>query len=63
MGRNNPGRLAAFLQKHFDDLLFLAGSGLIVYATWLLSLVAALYVAGGLCILGSLLVGVSRSRT
>jgi hypothetical protein len=56
MGR----RAAAFLQKHLDDILFVSGAGVVVYATWLLSVVAALYVLGGLLIVGSVLVGVSR---
>jgi hypothetical protein len=53
-------RFIQFVATILDDLLFLAGGGLIVYATYLLSLVAALYVAGGLCILVGVLVAISR---
>lgn len=53
-------RLLRFLGAILDDLLFAAGGGLIIYATYLLSLVAAIYVAGVLCILAGVLVAISR---
>lgn len=46
-----------FFRRHFDDLLMLAGSGLIVYATSILSIIAALYVSGVLLIIFGVLVG------
>lgn len=53
-------RLALLFTSIIDDLLYLVGCGMIVYATSLLSIVAALYVAGGLCILAGVLIGLSR---
>jgi hypothetical protein len=46
-----------FFQRHGDDLLILAGSGLIIADTALLNLIAALYVAGVLFIAAGVLVG------
>lgn len=54
--------MRAFLWKHCDDLLALAGAGLMIGATAILSTVAAMYVAGGFCLVGSVLVGLSRSK-
>ncbi len=47
-----------FWQKHLSDVLLVAGSGLIIYATWLLSWIAALYVAGGILITLGILIGI-----
>jgi uncharacterized membrane protein SirB2 len=55
-------RFYRFLSAIIDDLLYLAGCGLIIYATAILSIVAALYVAGGLCIVGGVLIGFSRLK-
>jgi hypothetical protein len=46
-----------YLQRHLDDLLVLSGAGLIVYATSLLSAIAALYVAGAVLIVFGVLIG------
>lgn len=54
--------IGAFLQKHLDDVLFVAGAGLIIYATWLLSMVAALYVAGGFCLAAAVLIGLGGNK-
>jgi len=55
-------KLLAFLQKHMDDILAIIGIGLVIGATWMLSVVAALYVAGGFCLVGAVLIGLSRSK-
>lgn len=49
--------MTAFLRKHLDDILILGGCGLVVYATWLLSWIAAIYVAGVILIVLGVLVG------
>ena len=53
--------MKTFLRKHLDDVLILAGAGLVVYATWVLSWVAALYVAGALLIAAGVLIGIGTS--
>jgi len=55
--------LKTFLQKHLSDCLILAGGGLIVYATWLVSWIAAIYAAGVIAIILGVLVGIGgRAR-
>lgn len=49
-------RLGAML----DDLLCVVGCGLIIYATAMLSVVAALYVAGAACVAAGVVIGLSR---
>jgi hypothetical protein len=51
-----------FLRKHLDDVLILAGAGLVVYATALLSAIAALYVGGLLLIAAGVLVGMGGKK-
>lgn len=46
------------MKNYLDDLFFLLGAGLIIYATYHLDHIAALFVAGGFCILISLLIGI-----
>lgn len=50
------------MRKYFDDILVTAGSLLIVYATYRISLTAALYVAGFLLILFGILIGISWKK-
>lgn len=45
------------LKRHMDDLLILAGCGLIVYTTALLSTIIAMYLTGALLIIFGVLVG------
>ena len=54
--------MKTFLQKHLDDSLFVIGVGLIIGATAALSWVAALYVAGGFCLVAAVLIGIGRGR-
>jgi hypothetical protein len=54
--------MRAFLQKHLDDVLILAGSGLVVYGVSLLSLVAAWITAGIALIVFGVLVGLGGER-
>jgi hypothetical protein len=54
--------MKTFLQKHLDDLLILAGCGLIVYTTALLSVIAAMYTAGGMLIALGVLIGLGGKR-
>lgn len=49
--------MKAFLQKHLSDVLILMGCGLLIYATWLLSLVAAIFTTGGILIILGILIG------
>jgi hypothetical protein len=46
-----------FLANHLDDLLILTGCGLIVYATSILSIIAAYFVTGVMLIGLGVLVG------
>lgn len=46
-----------FLHTHLDDLLIVAGGALIIYATAILSITAALFVAGVFLIVLGVLVG------
>jgi hypothetical protein len=49
-----------FLQKHLDDILILAGCGLILYGTSLISVIAPWFVAGAMCISLGFLVGLGQ---
>lgn len=51
-----------FLQRHLDDVLITAGAGLVVYGTYLLSTVAALFVAGVFLIAFGVLAGLGAGR-
>jgi len=51
-----------FIRNNMDDFLALAGAGFVIYATWMLSVVAALYVAGGFCLVAAVLIGFSRRQ-
>jgi hypothetical protein len=48
--------------KYLDDLLVVAGCGLVVYATYLLSGIAALYVGGFSLIALGIIVGRGRVK-
>lgn len=50
------------MKKNLDDILAIIGAGLIIYATALLSIIAAMYVAGGFCLAAAILIGISRSK-
>jgi hypothetical protein len=54
--------MRTFLQKHLDDVLILAGSGLVVYGVSMLSLVAAFIAAGIALIVFGVLVGLGGGR-
>lgn len=51
-----------FLRKHADDLLITLGAGLVIYATYLLSAIAALYVAGIFCIGVGVMLGIGGAK-
>lgn len=55
-------RFKVFLQKHLDDLLILSGCGLVLYATSLLSAIAAFFVAGAMLIAFGVLVGLGGRK-
>ncbi len=55
-------RIYRFLSAIIDDLLYLAGCGLIIFATAMLSIVAALYVAGVFCIAAGVWIAFSRLK-
>lgn len=50
------------MRKYLDDILLLAGAGLILAATAQLSLVAMLFVAGAFCIIAGVLVGAGQKE-
>ena len=54
--------MKTFLQKHSDDLFLGTGGALIVFATYQLSWIAALYVAGGLLMSIGILTGIGNGR-
>ena len=54
--------MKTFLQKHLDDVLIVGGCGLLVVATALVSLIGAMYMAGGLMIILGVLVGMGNGR-
>ena len=54
--------MRTFLRKHLDDVLILVGAGLIVTATAVLSWVAAMYAAGGFCLVAGVLIGIGQAR-
>jgi hypothetical protein len=54
--------LKTFLQKHLSDVLIVVGSGLVVFATWVLSWIAAVYVAGGILIVLGVLIGIGVGK-
>ncbi len=47
--------------KYLDDLFYLAGWGLIIFATSQISYIAALYVAGIGCMITAVLIGLIKS--
>lgn len=51
-----------FLQKHLSDILIVTGSGLVVYATWVLWWIAAVYLAGGILVALGVLIGMGEGR-
>jgi len=51
-----------FLERHLDDVLVISGAGLVVYGAFLLSVVAAVFVAGGFLIAFGVLVGMGAGR-
>ncbi len=52
--------IPAFCGKIADDVLILAGCWLVVYATYRLSLTAAIYVAGGMMIVSGVVIGLGQ---
>lgn len=55
--------MIAFLRKHLSDILILAGSGLVIYATWILCWIAAIYVAGAILIALGIIIGIGNGRS
>lgn len=51
-----------FLRKHLSDVLIVVGCGLVVFATWVLSWIAAVYVAGGILIVLGVLIGIGEAK-
>jgi uncharacterized membrane protein len=51
-----------FFERHLDDVLIVSGAGLVVYGTWLLSEVGALFVAGAFLIGFGVLIGLGAGR-
>lgn len=56
------GRWFRLVREILDDVLVLAGCGLVVYGTYLVSPVATWFVAGGMLIILGVLVGIGRSK-
>jgi len=54
--------LKTFLRKHLSDILIITGGGLVVYATWLLSWIAAIYAAGAILIVLGVLIGLGEGK-
>jgi hypothetical protein len=54
--------LKTFLQKHLSDVLIVVGCGLVVFATWVLSWIAAVYVAGGILIVLGVLIAIGEAK-
>ncbi len=50
------------MKKYLDDIFFVLGAGLIVYATYLVNLIAAIYAAGIVLIVFGVLVGIGGKR-
>ena len=46
-----------WLKSHLDDLLLFSGEGVIIYATWLINPIAALYVGGFFLMATGVMVG------
>ena len=53
-------RIAGFFSNNIDDLLIGGGSGLIVYATYRLSIIAAMYLAGVILIVVGVVIGLGQ---
>jgi hypothetical protein len=53
-------KIAGFFSNHFDDLLITGGSGLIIYATYRLSVIAAMYLAGIILIVVGVFIGLGQ---
>ncbi len=55
--------MKAFLRKHLDDVLILAGEGFLVYATWrLVGEIGAFYLVGVILILMGVLIGIGNGK-
>ncbi len=54
--------MRAFLQKHLDDVLYVAAGGLWTYAAYRIYPDAALIVAGSFCLVAAFLVGIGASK-
>lgn len=50
------------MRKYLDDVLIFIGCGILIYATYRISLTAALYASGVLCILAGVFVGITGKR-
>lgn len=50
------------MRKYLDDILILIGCGILIYATYRISLTAALYMGGALFILVGVFVGITGKR-
>ncbi len=50
------------LQRHLDDLMVLAGCGLILYGTYQVNPLAVWFVGGGMLIAGGIAVGIGEAK-
>jgi hypothetical protein len=48
------------MKKYLDDLMILCGCGLVLYATYQLSVIAALFVGGFMLIGAGVILGLSK---
>lgn len=55
-------RMKTFLQKHLDDLLYIAGGGLWTFAAYLIYPISALIVAGAFCLAAAILIGLGAQK-
>jgi hypothetical protein len=51
-----------FLMRHGDDILILAGCSLVLVGVYKVSPVATWFAAGGMCILGGIVIGLAGGK-
>ena len=55
-------KIKSLFQKYIDDLFIFLGFGLVIYATYRISLTAAIYVAGALSIVFGVFLGITGKK-
>ena len=50
--------MRTFLRKYLSDWLIFTGCGLVIYATWLVNWIAAIYLIGIILIILGVLIGI-----